>query len=259
MSRNWRQVRVFTNRFQIDWFHDLLWEVVKPWRQAKPESDYYFSRYISPLHGQRADNSDVGPNQLADTLPQDFREQRVPGPVAHHWSVRIRFAEDPPAQPAQDAGGGGEAALAGNQGALVAQQPAAAAAYGPVEASLRAILAQPHLQGRFWFPLFDTYDLKNDLGGVRFSSIPEANANARDDHGELVARILRNNCDLVMRSFSKVGQEYQIDLNQDGQNQLMGTSFQSVGHMLANVWWNRNGTHSGVWAMDSDRGIATQI
>jgi hypothetical protein len=253
MSRNWRQVRVFTRHFQPDWYHDLLWEIVRPWLAEQRDVDYYFSRYRGPLFGTKEnppDNADIceGPDakELTEILPDAFRE-KLPGDVIFHRSLRLRFVdavvEDPTEAPKVE---------------TPSENPwSTARPCGPVEKSLRSLVgAQP---GRFWFGGFLDYKVRNDLGGNRFSPFDETQVAERNARGELVAAVLKANCQLVLASFNKGDNGFEIEPSNNSQNLIFGTAFQSVGHMLANVWWDNTGERPSVWAMDHRRGFGTNI
>lgn len=128
-----------------------------------------------------------------------------------------------------------------------------------METSLQAVLDRPANQQRFWTAGFLDYDMPNDLGGDRFAPFAEAQVAERDRHGELVAAILNANCNLALESFSKSANGFSIIRSDHNQNPVMRTSFQSVGHMLANVWWNHEAGPAGVWVIDPRRGVATNI
>jgi hypothetical protein len=77
---------------------------------------------------------------------------------------------------------------------------------------------------------FLDYTLRDDLGGERFGPFKKHQVTKRDTRGELVAAVLRANCQLVLGSFAKGQDGFDIEDNQNTNNLIFGTPFQSVGH-----------------------------
>ncbi len=231
MSRNWRQVRVFTANVGPGWYHEILADIVVPWLAEVENTDYFFSKYLVPL-GQ--DEADTDPHQLALQL-QLLQQTNI---STLHRSIRIRFVEP--------------IVVSAAPASAVAPAPA-----GPRETSLQNRINALPL--KYWISAFLPYALRNDLGGDRFSEIPVLNATGRDARGELVAGVLKANCQLVLSLFTVQGVNYAVEGNQHPLNQIIRTPVQSVAHMLANVWFNARGENVAIWALDHDRDIGSRI
>lgn len=235
MSRKWRQVRVFTSNTGPHWYYEILHRLMPPWLVQQPNTDFFFSKYLVPLGG--GDDADTDPAQLAQQ--QNFLQQTSQGQL--HRSVRIRFVE--PAAPANP--------IAPAVGLAVAAPPP------PKETALRTLI--DNLPLNFWKSDFLDYDIGNGLGDDRFSAFPPASVNEREKRGEMVASVLQANCKLVLTLFQANGGGFTFEQNSHFLNQVFETPLQSVGHMLANVWFNRTGESVDVWALDLRRNIGTKI
>jgi len=232
--RNWRSVRIFTSDGTPgqNWYFELLERIVRPWLAANPGTDYFFS-----IYSVRVPADPPAPNLAA--LPAGFLIA-IPGGGQMHRSIRIRFVEPAPLQPDEGP-------------APAANQPAPT----PVEMSLSNTIALD--AARFWPEVFGPFDIGNGLGDERFSAFGPQQAVERERRGENVARILKANCDLVMSSFQYNQGNVTIETSAHAENQTLRTPFQSVGHMLANVWWNDGRAHADVWAFDPLNGFGTKI
>ena len=237
MSRNWRQVRIFTSNFSGGWYHEILVEIVLPWLIQHPHTDYFFSKYLVPLGG--ADDCDTDPAQLAQ---QPAFLQVTPHQGTLHRSVRIRFVEPVALAPA-----------AGAPAPFVAVPPLPS----PKEIGLLNLIdAQPQ---KFWKSGFLPYEVRNDLGGPRFSQIPVADEDARDSRGELVAAVLQANCQLILNLFSVHANGFIIENSQHVLNTVLQTPVQSVAHMMANVGFDANGETAEIWAIDQKRHFGAKV
>jgi len=234
--RNWRSIRVFTSDPDpsLHWYYEILERIVRPWLNANQGVDYFFTRYSVPVP------ADPPAPNLAALPPASLLQ--LPGGGQMHRSVRIRFVEPDPVPAA-----GGQVAPA--NGPIPAPTP--------VEDSLRGFIALDAMH--FWRETPEPYHIGNGLGDERFSAFVLHHAHKREDRGENVAQILKANCDLVLSSFQYNQGNIAVETSAHADNQVLRTPFQSVGHMLANVWWNDGKAPANIWVIDQANGFGTKI
>jgi hypothetical protein len=104
-----------------------------------------------------------------------------------------------------------------------------------------------HQSAHYWFSAFLDYPILDDLGGPRFS--PNQDNERRLQRTRLVAELLRANTRLVVDAVVQGDGAPHFEENAHPENQRLRSSFQSVGHMLSNVWVDSSGIDLPVLAI----------
>ena len=99
------------------------------------------------------------------------------------------------------------------------------------EAELRTALER---ESELWYSDFLDYDLQSDLGGPRFC--PSRTEAASLHRARLVGEVLCSNSRVVLDAIVEDRLNIRFEQNQDKRNRPLGSTFQSLGHMVCNAW-----------------------
>jgi len=100
------------------------------------------------------------------------------------------------------------------------------------EAELKATLERESAD--LWYYDFLDYDLQSDLGGPRFC--PTGTEAASLHRARLIGVVLCSNSRVVLDAIVEDGLNIRFEQNQDRLNMPLGSTFQSLGHMVCNAW-----------------------
>jgi len=99
------------------------------------------------------------------------------------------------------------------------------------EAELRTALER---EFELWYSDFLNYDLQSDLGGPRFC--PTRTEAASLHRARLIGEVLCSNSRVVLDAIVEDGPNIRFEQNQDKRNMPLGSTLQSLGHMVCNAW-----------------------
>jgi len=100
-----------------------------------------------------------------------------------------------------------------------------------LEAELRKALER---ESELWYSDFVSYDLQSDLGGPRFC--PTRTETALLHRATLIGEVLCSNSRVVLDAIAEDGPNIRFEQNQDKENMPLGSTFQSLGHMVCKSW-----------------------